>query len=187
MNNELVFGSIGHIAANNGKSVAYQFTFDVKAVLVIDISASMAAHDCAYGHSRYAVAVQELERLQRSIPGKVAIVEFSTTALFAPGGIPSPPQASTNMAGALQFIKPIDGTGIDIWVISDGAPDDERATLNEARTFQTKINTVYIGPEDGTGADFLRRLSALTGGVNATQSVREIAHLSDTMQKLLTA
>src|SRR5215475_14490602 len=164
--NEIVFGSIANIAATNGKSIAQQFALDIKAILVIDISVSMAARDCAYGHSRYAVAVKELERLQRSIPGKVAIVEFSTIALFAPGGIPSEPQANTNLAEALRFIRPADGCGIEMWVISDGAPDSETAALDEARTFQSKINTVYIGPEEGSGADFLRRLSALTGGRN---------------------
>jgi len=185
-NTELVFGSLGYLARNNGQSIAESF-LNVDAILVIDISASMATHDCQYGHTRYATAVTELERLQRAQPGKVAVIEFASTTLFAPGGIPSQPSGNTNLTGALEYIKPADGAGIKIIINSDGDPDNEITALDVARHFKTRIDTVYIGPEGGHGADFLRRLSAATGGLNVTQDVRAIAHLSDTVTKLLTA
>jgi len=183
---EIVFGSLGYLAQNNNQSIAESF-LNVDAILIVDISASMLERDCQYGHTRYAVAVKELERLQRSQPGKVAVIEFACTALFSPGGIPSQPSGTTNLTGALQYIKPADGCGIKIILISDGDPDNEITAIDCARTFATKIDTVYIGPEGGHGADFLRRLSAATGGLNVTQDVRAIAHLSDTVTKLLTA
>jgi hypothetical protein len=187
MSTEIIFGSVADLARTNNYSIAEAFAFNVKALLVIDVSASMAMRDCQNGHSRYAMAVKELERLQRSRPGKVGIVEFSTIIMFAAGGIPSPPQSSTNLTGALEFIHPADDCGIEFWIISDGEPDNPDSALDFARKFKTKINTIYIGPEGGAGAEFLRRLSALTGGRHADQGVQGIAHLSDTMQRLLTA
>jgi len=186
MSQEIVFGSLGYIAQHSRLSIVESF-LNVDAILIVDISASMLERDCQYGHTRYAVAVQELERLQRAQPGKVAVIEFACTALFAPGGIPSQPSGTTNLTGALQYVKPADGCGIKIILISDGDPDNELTALDVARSFKTKIDTVYIGPEGGHGADFLRRLSAATGGLNVTQDVRAIAHLSDTVTKLLTA
>ncbi len=71
------------------------------------------------------------------------------------------------MARALQFVQPADGTGIRFILISDGLPDDAEATLRVARTFESHIDTIYIGPEtgfDSHGREFLKRLAEATGG-----------------------
>lgn len=50
-------------------------------------------------------------------------------------------------------------------MISDGKPDNERDALHEARTFQSKIDVIYVGPESSpAGREFLAKLAAASGG-----------------------
>jgi hypothetical protein len=62
---------------------------DVDAVVIVDTSGSMGVHDSRDGQQRYDVACQELAALQARMPGKLAIVSFSDTALLCPTGVPS--------------------------------------------------------------------------------------------------
>jgi hypothetical protein len=186
MSNEITYGSLGYME-QQGKTIAESF-LSVDAIVMIDISASMQEQDCPNGQMRHTVACDELRRLQRQIPGKLAIIEWATGHAFCPGGVPSPPDGfSTNMAGVLGFVKIADGTDIKFILISDGEPDSEDATLDVAQTFKSKIDTIYIGREGGRGADFLRRLAAITGGRPTTQDAREIVNLSKSITRLLTA
>jgi hypothetical protein len=186
MTHEIVYGSLSYLQ-QQGKPIAESFATGVDAVVLIDISGSMATTDCQNQQSRHQVACDELRKLQRQIPGKIAVIEWADSHAFVPGGIPGPPAGyTTDMAGVLRFIHtPLDGTDIKIILISDGEPDDETRTLAEARRFKSRIDTIYIGPEGGTGAEFLRRLSALTGGQSVTKSPREIVTLEQTVTKLL--
>lgn len=186
MSQEITYGSLGYME-QQGQSIAESF-LSVDAILMLDISASMQGTDTPNGQSRYTVACDEMRRLQRQIPGKLALVEWATGHAFCPGGVPSPPDGwSTNMAGVLDFVKAADDTGIKLILISDGEPDSEQETLAVARTFKSKIDTIYIGPEGGRGADFLRRLADATGGRAETKSAREIVSLSNSITRLLTA
>lgn len=181
---EIAIGSL----ARESRSIAESFATGVEAILMIDISASMGAVDCPGGQTRYAAACDQLRRLQKEIPGKVAIIEWSENHAFCPGGIPSPALgACTDMAKVLRFVKIADGCGIRLILISDGEPDSQADTLQVAGQFQSQIDTIYIGPEGGPGADFLRRLSAMTGGRSSTRSAREILNLADDCKRLLTA
>jgi len=185
MSQEIVYGSLGYLE-QQGKSIAESF-LNVDAIVMIDISASMRERDCQNGEMRHTVACDELRRLQRQIPGKLAIIEWATGHAFVPGGAPSSPDGwSTNMAGVLEFVKQADDTGIKLILISDGEPDSEDTTLDIAQTFKSKIDTVYIGREGGRGADFLRKLSALTGGKSVNDTARGIVELSQTVARLLT-
>jgi len=187
MSNEITYGSLGYLE-QNGRSIAETFAMDVAAIVMIDTSGSMAATDCQNGQMRHTVACNELRKLQREIPGKIAIIEWSSSHAFCPGGVPGPPIGwTTDMAGVLAFVHRADDTGIKLILISDGHPDCEQSALNQARLFRSKIDTVFIGPENDPGADFLRRLAALTGGVAKTQSAREIINLADTVTRLLTS
>lgn len=184
MSNEIVYGSLAYME-QQGKPLAESF-LSVDAIVLIDISASMQATDCQNGQMRHTVACDELRRLQRQIPGKLAVIEWATGHAFVPGGAPSAPNGySTNMAGALRFVKVADGTDIKIILISDGEPDSEQDTLDVARTFASHIDTIYIGPEGGPGAFFLQRLASLTGGRAQTQSPREIINLAQSVTRLL--
>ena len=165
MTRAITAGSLASISKNENMTLAESF-LSVDAILVVDMSGSMAANDAPGGLSRYKAAENELQQLQSSMPGKVAVVAFSSTTQFCPGGIPPRLGGSTDMAAALRFVLPADGVA-QIVLISDGEPDSESATLAVAREFEHKIDTVYIGPESGyyaRGRSFLEKLAAATGG-----------------------
>jgi uncharacterized protein with von Willebrand factor type A (vWA) domain len=185
MSQELVHGSIAAIA-QSGRSIAEIFSKDVEAIVMVDTSASMDANDCQNGQKRHAVACDQLRRLQRENPAKVAVVDWASTAKFCPGGMVGPPTGwNTDIANALRFVHKADDTGIKLILISDGEPDSEQDALDVARTFKSKIDTIYIGPEGGPGAAFLRELAAVTGGKFEDKTARGIVELSQTVTKLL--
>lgn len=186
MSNSLVYGSLADMASRGGKSVAETF-LSVDALVLVDTSMSMEMDDCPGNRKRYEVACEQLIRLQREIPGKLGVISWSSSAYFCPGGLPKAPFGSTNLANALDFVKPADGCGIRLIIISDGEPDNPEAALDLAKKFSTKIDTLYCGPELGSGADFLKRLSALTGGQAVTQSVSDLDNLSKSVKGLLAA
>lgn len=161
-NNAIAPGSLTAIANRDGMSLAESF-LNCEIIVLIDQSESMSAMDAPGGKSRFDAADSELMQLQRAHPGKVAVIAFSTTVVFCPGGIPSRLRESTNMSAALDFVHMADGVS-KIVLISDGRPDSEEATLKAARRFRSPIHTIYIGPETGEGRAFLARLAAATGG-----------------------
>lgn len=174
MSHAITKGSLSALAQQSGASLAETF-LNADAVLLVDMSGSMAAHDAPpskrleFGvhsamRSRYDAAEEELKRLQEQLPGKVAVIAFSSWPQFEPGGVPTRLGGGTDMAKALEFVLPVDGTGVRIILISDGQPDSERETLAIARKFETQIDCVFIGPEGGSGQEFLKRLAAETGG-----------------------
>ena len=127
------------------------------------------------GRTRYQAACDELKKLQASIPGKVAVVAFASTVQFVWGGKPPFLNGGTDMAEALTFVRPADGCGMRLVLISDGEPNDPNATLAVARQFVSPIDTVFVGPEGSRGAAFLRRLSDAAGGHSATRSIPQLA------------
>lgn len=183
---QLVKGSLSDVARTSNISLAQAF-LSAKAIVVIDTSYSMADNDCPGKRRRHDVACEQLFQLQRDLAGQVAVVSFSDHARFCPGGIPSQPNGGTDLAKALKFIYPADGTGVRIVVISDGEPNDSQEALAEASKFISKIDCIYIGPETSLGRDFLRRLAEASGGTFADQSVKDLPQLAATVQQLLVA
>jgi uncharacterized protein with von Willebrand factor type A (vWA) domain len=183
MNNQIVVGSISAIAHQTNKSIAETFT-SCDCIVIVDTSGSMAQNDSRGGHSRYDVACDELAQLQASLPGKIAVIAFSSEPVFCPGGVPQYLGGGTNMAQALHFTKIADVPGMQFILISDGEPDNERNTLAVARTYKNKISTIYVGPEERpAGRDFLSRLAAATGGLGIT--VDRAKELKSHIEKLL--
>lgn len=181
--NTIVPGSLADLMRQNNTSIAESF-LNVDVIVIVDVSGSMNTPDARGNQKRYEVACQELAKLQRDIPGKIAIVAFSDRAEFVPGGIPPYIGAGTNLAGALQFVKVADGL-VKFIVISDGQPDDDTKALTIARQFKSKIDVVYVGPEDdfGGGRRFLEKLAAASGGQFTTS---DRAHeLADKVERLL--
>ena len=180
-----VKGSLQSQANKLQISVAQAF-LDAEIIVLLDVSASMLVrdHDSA-SDTRYKRACNQLAKLQSENPGKVALVCFDDQQTFEASGIARYPGASTDIAGALSFVHKADDCGIRFVLISDGEPNDETSALAEARKFKSTIHTIYIGPEGGYGADFLRRLSALTGGQFSNSGVAGIGQLSQTVQNLL--
>lgn len=181
-NQALVPGSLSSIAKERNRSLAESF-LSVDVLLIVDVSSSMLSPDAPGNRKRYDVAVEELKRLQADMPGKIGVVAFSDSVQFCPRGHPTGSFGSTDMARALQFVQPADGTGVRFILISDGEPDSGDDTLRVAKTFKTHIDTVYIGPEGRRGREFLKRLAAATGG-EFVQS-EHIAELAGPVLKLL--
>lgn len=167
-------GSLGAVARAEGVSLAESF-LSADAIILVDTSGSMSAQDTGEKQSRYDVACAELKTIQRNLPGKVAVISFSSSVEFAAGGIPRFSGGGTDMAAALRFVHAADGTDIRFIVISDGQPNDAEGTLKVAKTFTSKIDTVFIGPAGDPGADFLRKLAAASGGQYSQNKVSQIA------------
>jgi len=159
-----VTGSLEDQARRNHQSLAESFA-SADVVVIVDTSGSMAATDSRGGRSRYDVACDELAALQAHMPGKIAVLAFSDSTVFAPSGVPPFLSAGTNLAGALRFAKVADVPGMRFIVISDGEPDSEVTALAVASTYQNRIDVIFVGPESyPRGRDFLQRLAEASGG-----------------------
>lgn len=176
MSKALIPGSLKAVAQQAGQSLAESF-LSADAIVIVDVSASMAAQDLGPDdtRSRYRAACDELARLQATLPGKIAVVAFSDSVMFCWDGKPPFLKGGTDMAEALEFIYPADGTGMTLVLISDGWPRVPDRVLSIAKRFTSPIQTIFIGPEGDEGADFLRRLAALTGGQASVNKVPELA------------
>ncbi len=166
-NMSVVPGSIGQVAHRAGQSLA-EGLLDAEIMILVDVSGSMNTQDSRGGRSRYAVACEELAKLQAMHPGKIAVVAFSSAVRFAPSGVPEFEGQSTDLAAALRFALPWDGT-VRFVVVSDGVPDSEADALAVARQFTSWIDTVFVGPEgDYGGRAFLERLARASGRQSVT-------------------
>ena len=171
MADALVTGSFAEVQKTTGTGMARSW-LRVEAVLVVDVSSSMGTADSgdANRERRVTVAAREVAKLQRRLPGKLAIVPFNHSADWDPAGRLPEPAGSTNVAGALEYVRELLGEGaqgIKVVVVSDGEPDSAEAALAEARSLKTAgavISTVYVGPDHGYGKSFLSQLASVGGG-----------------------
>jgi hypothetical protein len=187
MSTAIIKGSVKDVAQKTGRTLAEAFLF-VDAIVIVDTSASMEVRDVPKSElkvSRYDEACEQLRRLQAQLPGKIAVIAFSSSPVYCPNGHAQFLKGSTNLAAALRLIQPADDCDLRFIVISDGEPDNEQDCLTIAQAMKTRIDTIYVGPPDGKGADFLRRLAAIHGGQSSTQA-GEILKLGETINKLLT-
>lgn len=182
MNTQIIPGSLGAIAQQNNTSIAETF-INADAIILVDTSGSMDISDSREGRKRYDVACEELKTLQASLPGKLAVISFSSDVLFCPNGIPFNYQGMTDLAKALKFAKVADVKGMRFIVISDGEPDSESDALHIAKTYKNRIDTIYVGPKGGDGEDFLRRLAKASGGQGVTAA--QVKELASNVQQLL--
>lgn len=185
MNTSLVKGSIAAIAQQQGRSLAHSFV-NVDCLILVDTSGSMGSRDSRGGRTRYDVACEELAQLQSTLPGKIGVLSFSSETVFCPNGVPVNLQGGTDLAGALQFAKIADVNGMRFVVISDGQPDEPDRALQVARTYQNRIDVIFVGSEmDGGARDFMNQLARSAGGVSITAP--QVAALAATAQRLLSA
>lgn len=181
----LVPGSIGALARQNNMSLAESF-MSADCICICDTSGSMDSCDSRGGRSRYDVELEELAGLQRRMPGKIAVLSFSTTTMFCPGGQPDMLGGGTNLAGALDFARVADVPGMRFVVISDGVPDSQSEALAAARKYKARIDCIFVGPEDDTGSRrFLERLAAASGGQSVTAD--RAVELAASVERLLLA
>lgn len=172
-NTTIVPGSLSAIAQASGQSLAETFVH-CDAVVIVDTSGSMSYMDSLGGRSRYDVALDELTNLQAKLPGRIGVIAFSDQVQFCPGGQPVYFGGGTKLDRALDFARVADVDGIQFVVISDGQPDDKEKALSAAKTYRHRIDVVYVGPEGGSGQQFLAQLAQASGGkaVTAAQSVQ---------------
>lgn len=165
MSNAIVTGSLSAISQSTGKSLAESF-MNADCILLLDESGSMGSNDAKDNKSRRQVAREEVIRLQKDYPGKIALIVFSDRPVFCPSGIPQTLDGSTNLYDALNYIKPCDNTGMKLILISDGVPSRQEDCITLASTFISKIDVVFIGNETDYqgGRKFMERLASVTGG-----------------------
>lgn len=180
--NALVPGSLAAIAQQNNASIAETF-LNANCVILVDTSGSMEACDSRGNRSRYEVACDELKNLQASLPGKLAVIAFSSDVMFCPSGVPFQYNGQTDLAKALKFAKIADVQGIRFIVISDGEPDSEDAALKVAKTYTNRIDTIFVGPEHGSGQKFLSALAKASGGQGVTAA--KVQQLASNVERLL--
>lgn len=183
----IIPGSLMFVATQAHQSIAESFC-NADAVIIVDVSGSMDESDSRGGKTRYTVACEELAKLQATMPGKLAVIAFADSAMFCPSGQPYTLHGSggTNLANALRFAKVADLPAMRFYVISDGFPDDAAEALRVAKTYESPISTVYVGPEAETsGREFLAQLAAAAGG----QAVKAecVKELADKLTPLLKA
>jgi len=169
MTTDIVVGSIRDIAQKNEQSIAETF-LGVNHVALVDTSGSMIASDSRDGKTRYDVACEELAHLQKTLPGEVAVISWSDSAIFCPSGVPTMLNSMTNMAAALKFAKVADLPGVTFYLISDGEPTcSEEKVLQLAKSYTAKINGIFVGPEDECGGrNFLIEVARVSGGTMTT-------------------
>ncbi len=180
--NAIIQGSLSAVAQQSGQSIAESF-LAADTVCLVDVSGSMDSVDSRGGQKRYLVACQELAQLQQTLPGKIAVIAFSNFPQFCPAGIPLYQGGGTDLSAALEFVKIADGT-VNFVVISDGEPNDPKGCLRVAKSFKSRIDCIFIGPEDDVygGSQFLRKLAAASGGQYAVAAkARELANTVQTM------
>ena len=169
-----VTGSLASVAKANRQSLAETF-LSADVVILMDTSSSMMDRDDDH-QTRYDRAVSELERLQNSLPGKIAVISFATEPIFCPAGVPQTPCGMTDLAKALRFAKVADIGDMRFIVISDGEPSSEREALEVAAQYSGVIDVIYIGREGGPGQKFLQRLAKAHGGKAITsENAKELA------------
>ena len=131
-------------------------------VAICDVSASMSDCDVP-GSKRRIDALNEILRMLQAENPTLRLIAFSDVPRYAAIPLPAP-GGSTALHLALDFSRSLAVPGVAVALISDGEPDDEQAALSAARRFPVAVNVFYCGPVNGSGADFLKRLAALTGG-----------------------
>lgn len=156
-------GSIMDQVAEKGITTAEAIA-GARYLVLLDQSGSMENCDARGGRSRYAVAGEELLRIQAAWPGQILLVEFADEVRFRLNGISTGRTdgdigGGTNLVGALEAIRMADGI-LEIIVVSDGEPSDAAGALAVAAGFRSAIHTIYIGRQGGEGELFLSRLSA---------------------------
>lgn len=183
---KVVQGSMRDVAARTGQSLA-QVLMGAKKLALVDVSSSMLAQDAKGGAmTRHDAAAFELEQVQNRYPGAVAVFSFSDETHACPSGVPIRENGGTNLAGGLEFIKTYDGV-LDVIVISDGSPDNPSRALEIASTFVSKIDTIFVGPDDDRegGRVFLAQLAAAGKGQAVTSA--NASDLGDKFERLMLA
>lgn len=134
----------------------------------------------------------KIERLKRELVklwpelGKARLMSFADHPEWIDGG-PSalpPVGGNTDLAAALTLAQGVWPS--EVIVISDGLPQDEEAALAAAQNLPGTISVLFIGDEmDQRGADFMRRLALVGGGMFAHKDLARSMAIEGTLRGML--
>lgn len=165
MNYAITKGSIADIMQREDVSLAESF-MSCDCVVLFDVSGSMS-HKDGSGRTRFDRGIDQLKEIQADFPGRFAIIQFADRVDFMPGGVPAMGVSGycTDLTAALRYASAADSVpDMRFIVISDGEPDNELTAMAAARQYRNKIDTIYIGEDDGAGRTFLAKLAKASGG-----------------------
>ena len=152
-------------------------------VAVCDVSDSMRDSIGSLGMNKHQQLKVALEDTLLSFPD-LRIIAFSSTAQQIRDAKELPePNGSTNLQRALQLAQELKPRKTII--LSDGLPDSTTLATEAAENLTGAIDTIYCGPEQHPGAEFLHGLSRLSGGRGVTWEGR--AQLAETFRLLIEA
>jgi hypothetical protein len=103
--------------------------------------------------------------------------------------IPASAHGSTDLAGAIRYLRGLAKRPERIVLISDGDPDDPNAAMREATGFSVPIDIIFIGQRGSSGERFMINLAKFTGGRQFTiedKSANFQKQLSNRIAGLLT-
>ena len=183
--NQVSKGSIQDVANQTDQPLSEVF-LDAKYVAIIDISASMDFRD-AFGEGvisirRFDAAVQALNGLQASMPGRWIIIEFSSKHQIVPSGSLHSPSSMTDLASVLRYAKDFNGMGLKFYLISDGEPDSGPLALKVAREWTDPINVICVG--GAIGSKFMNKLAETTSGIKTDIKQLSAKELESTLKLL---
>lgn len=127
---------------------------------------------------------RELLAVWPDVPG-ARLLSFDSDLrwLDGPGDLPAP-GGGTDLKGALVAAATV-WPG-EVLVISDGRPDDEQGALEAARKVPGTISVLFVGSDDDHGgAEFLRRLATLGGGMYAHRDLAKHMALEGEIRGML--
>jgi hypothetical protein len=133
----------------------------------------------------------KIERLKRELQklwpemGKARLMSFADRPewIDGPSRLPSV-GGGTDLAAALTMAAL--AWPSEVIVISDGLPRDEQAALDAAQTIPGTISVLFIGDEgDQQGADFMRRLAMVGGGMFAHKDLARSMSIEGSLRSML--
>jgi hypothetical protein len=180
-------GSIQDIANKTGQTIESVFAA-CKAVVLLDVSGSMRENDVHAGNeadgnnrmkSRIEAAGDALKEIQKLYKGYIAVVCFSDNVKLCPSGMPIFEGGGTKLHAAMEYVLPLDGSGMKFIIVTDGHPDAPSACLELKEKFTQPFEIIGIG--NGANKEFLEKLG------NFTSIATEALSLEGLSQKLLHA
>ncbi len=146
-------------------------------VILADVSGSMRGN--------------KIERLKRELQklwpelGKARLMSFAFQPEWVEGPHALPAVGGgTDLAAALTLAA--GAWPSEVIVISDGLPQDEQAALDAAQAIPGTISVLFIGDEgDHQGADFMRRLALVGGGMFAHKDLARSMAIEGTLRGML--
>ena len=145
-------------------------------VIIADVSGSMRG-------DKITRLKRELSNLWPEINAR--LLAFSDVARWCDGPNDLPEVGgSTNLRRALELAAKVWPS--EVIVISDGRPQDETGALDAASLIPGTVSVLFVGPDDDQiGADFMRRLAALGGGLFAHRDLARNLAIGDDLRKML--